>query len=195
MSTSASSASTFSAPKILVPIADGSEEIETACITDVLTRFGALVTLASCNPSGSTTCTMSRGLKILADSPISDVKGGVFDVIALPGGMPGAETLRDSNDLKQMLLDQAESGRTIGAVCASPAVVLSTHKLLPPGSTCYPAPAFMSMVDGYSEDSVVVKGNIVTSRGPGSSLDFALKMGGILFGEEEEERIRRELLA
>ena len=212
-------------PKVLVPIANGSEEIETSCITDVLTRFGATVTTASCNPDESLTCTMSRGLKVLADQTISQAQTTTYDAIALPGGMPGAEVLKSSPVLKSMLLEQNKAGKTIAAVCASPAVVLAAHGILPPGSTCYPAPAFKELVEGYDGESrVVVKGNVVTSQGernrkrsrqaarvvqyvltpfflslrfsgPGTSLDFALKIGGVLFGEEEEDRIRKELLA
>ncbi|GMI49226.1 hypothetical protein TrCOL_g4719 [Triparma columacea] len=187
---------TSTQPKVLVPIANGSEEIETSCITDVLTRFGATVTTASCNPDESLTCTMSRGLKVLADQTITQAQTTTYDAIALPGGMPGAEVLKSSPVLKSMLLEQNNAGKTIAAVCASPAVVLAAHGILPPGSTCYPAPAFKELVEGYDGESrVVVKGNVVTSQGPGTSLDFALKIGGVLFGEEEEERIRKELLA
>mmetsp|Transcript_21735 Transcript_21735/g.45289 ORF Transcript_21735/g.45289 Transcript_21735/m.45289 type:complete len:230 (-) Transcript_21735:33-722(-) len=186
----------MSTKTVLVPIADGSEEIETSCITDVLTRFGASVTTASCNPDGNLLCVMSRNLKITADTNIEQVKGNEYDLIAIPGGMPGAETLRDSTVLKDMLLSHHKSGRSIGAVCAAPAVVLSTHDILPSGSTCYPAPKFMEVVEDYEEDeSVVVKGNVVTSKGPGTSLAFALKMGENLFGKEEADRIRAELLA
>ena len=75
---------------VLVPIADDSEEIETACITDTLVRAGARVTVASVMPEGRLQCVMSRGLKVVADTAIDAVAAETFDAIALPGGMPGA---------------------------------------------------------------------------------------------------------
>jgi hypothetical protein len=91
---------------VLVPIADGSEEIETTCITDTLTRFGAHVTVASVQPS--LTCTMSRGIKIQADCTIVEAALKDWDLIVLPGGMPGAEHLRDSKELIDLLKRQKE---------------------------------------------------------------------------------------
>lgn len=101
---------------VLVPIADGSEEIETTCITDTLTRFGAHVTVASVGPTLE--CRMSRGIKVLADCAISDCVGKAWDLIALPGGMPGAEHLRDSADLVSLLQKQKSEGKLYAAVCA-----------------------------------------------------------------------------
>ena len=124
---------------VLVPIADDSEEIETACITDTLVRAGASVTVASVMPEGRLQCTMSRGLKIVADKSIEDVANEAFDAIALPGGMPGAERLRDCATLTEMLKAHAGAGKTTAAVCASPAVVFATHGLLKDVATCYPA--------------------------------------------------------
>lgn len=101
---------------VLVPIADGSEEIETSCITDTLTRFGAKVTVASV--SSSLLCTMSRGLQIQADCTILDCIDQEWDLIALPGGMPGAEHLRDSTELINLLKRQQTAGKLYGAICA-----------------------------------------------------------------------------
>ena len=110
--------------RVLVPIADGSEEIETSCITDTLVRAGAEVTVASVE--ATTTCTMSRGLKIVADALVTDVSGEDWDLVALPGGMPGAERLRDSDALAR---DPAEAGRAAGAFGGGlrvPAVILKS---------------------------------------------------------------------
>ena len=107
--------------RVLVPIADGSEEIETSCITDTLVRAGAEVTVASVE--ATTTCTMSRGLKIVADALVTDVSGDDWDLVALPGGMPGAERLRDSDALDAILRKQDARQAPLAAVCASPAVI------------------------------------------------------------------------
>jgi len=99
--------------RVLVPIADGSEEIETCCITDTLVRAGAEVTVASVE--ATTTCTMSRGLKIVADALVTDVSGD-WDLVALPGGMPGAERLRDSDALDAILRKQDARGMFAGSL-------------------------------------------------------------------------------
>jgi len=174
--TSSSSTSTDEKKRVLVPIAEDSEEIETSSITDVLTRFGADVVVASVMPE--LVCKMSRGLKICADITIEEASKEEWDLIALPGGMPGANHLRDSSTLVEMLKRQQEQNKLYAAVCAAPAVVLQTHGLLVgSGATCYPAPPFRSTMTNPSDDKVVVQGNVVTSQGPGTSLLFALSLG------------------
>ncbi|CAJ1408886.1 unnamed protein product [Effrenium voratum] len=178
--------------RVLVPIAADSEEIETACITDVLTRAGAKVTVASC--SGDLEVRMSRGLKILADQHIGDCVGE-YDVIALPGGMPGAEHLRDCKKLEAMLKEQKSSGRLTAAVCASPAVVFAHHGLLEKSATSYPAPQFKELVGDKWEDSrAVVDGNVITSQGPGTSLQFALKIVEQLYGKDKAEELAKQMV-
>jgi len=169
-------ATTDTKKRVLVPIAEDSEEIETSSITDVLTRFGADVVVASVMPD--LVCKMSRGLKICADVTIEEASKEEWDLIVLPGGMPGANYLRDSDFLVEMLKKQQKENKLYGAICAAPAVVLQTHGLLAgPGATCYPAPPFRSTMADPSEDKVVVQGNVITSQGPGTSLLFALSLG------------------
>jgi hypothetical protein len=92
-----SSASSLEMKKrVLVPIAEGSEEIETTCITDTLTRFGAEVTIASVMPGGELLCKMSRGIKVVADMTIEDAAKTEYDLVVCPGGMPGAKHLSES---------------------------------------------------------------------------------------------------
>ncbi|KAA8499178.1 Protein DJ-1-like B [Porphyridium purpureum] len=170
--------------RVLVPIANGSEEIETACITDTLVRAGADVTVASVELIR--VCTMSRGLKIDADAMIDDVKDMHFDLIAMPGGMPGAERLRDCATLKEMLLQQDSMNKRIAAICAAPAVILAPHGILKDRrATCFPAKHFLDALPipiDTDEDSVVIAGNITTSKGPGTALVFALSLVEQMFG-------------
>ena len=120
--------------RVLVPVADDSEEIETACITDTLVRAGAEVIVASVMPSLQVR--MSRGLKVVADCSIEECKGQDWDAIACPGGMPGAERLRDSATLTELLKSQAAAGKLTTSVCAAPAVIFATHGILPSKATC-----------------------------------------------------------
>ncbi|MCX5644487.1 MAG: DJ-1/PfpI family protein [Phycisphaerae bacterium] len=175
------------AKKVLVPIADGSEEIEAVCIIDTLRRAGAEVTVAAV---GRLQVTASRGVKIAADATIADCRGQIYDCIALPGGMPGAEHLRDSAELIEMLKKQKQAGRFYAAICAAPAVVLQPHGLLEQvRATCYPA--FRNKLDlAYASDErVVIDGNCVTSQGPGTAIEFALKLVELLFGTEKARQV------
>lgn len=192
--------------RVLVPIADGSEEIETTCITDTLVRFGAEVTIASVKPDGNLLCKMSRGIQIQADTTIAEAAQQEWDLIALPGGMPGAEHLRDCAPLIELLQKQQQAQKLYAAICASPAVVLATHHLLPTANrptagggfaTCYPAPVFREKLIAAgieSNDRVVVCENVTTSQGPGTSLQFALQLGEHLFGKAKRDEIAKIML-
>lgn len=181
--------------RVLVPIAEGSEEIETTCITDTLTRFGAQVTVASVM-SGELLCKMSRNVYMKADTTIEDAIEEDWDLIVLPGGMPGAEHLRDSKPLIQLLEKQKSQGKLYGAICAAPAVALAPHGLIPDGATttCYPAPGFRDKLKNVSEDDVVVSGTLTTSQGPGTALLFALQLGEHLYGKEKRDEIAKQML-
>jgi 4-methyl-5(b-hydroxyethyl)-thiazole monophosphate biosynthesis len=180
--------------RVLVPIADDSEEIETSCIQDTLVRFGCEVVVASVKPGGELVCKMSRGLKVMADVSIDEAVGQEWDLVALPGGMPGAEHLRDCAPLISLLEQQKQKGKLYGAMCASPAVVLATKGLVGDGATCYPAPGLREKMSSPVDEDVVVQGNVVTSRGPGTALKFALKMGELMYGAEKAKKIADEML-
>ena len=178
--------------KVLVPIANGTEELEAVTIIDVLRRADAMVTVASV---GELRITASRGVQIVADCLIADCLDTVYDCIALPGGMPGAENLRDSKALKRLLVEQRRNGRMVGAICASPAVVLAHHGLLSDvRATCYPS--FLERMPDTKKagEPVVVDGNCITSQGPGTALAFSLKLVALLFGETKEQRVANAML-
>ena len=178
--------------KVLVPIADGSEEIEAVCIIDTLRRASADVTVASV---GQSQIKASRGVKIVADVLISDCTDKIYHAIVLPGGMPGAEHLRDSEPLIAKLKEQKTAGRLYAAICASPAVVLHHHGLLTGvKATCYPA--FRDQLDpAYASNArVVVDGHCITSQGPGTAIDFALKLVEALFGPDKAKEVAKAML-
>jgi len=179
-------------PRVLVPIADGTEEIEAVCIIDVLRRAGADVTVAAV---GDRQITASRGVRIVADCTIEDCRESNFDLIALPGGIPGAEHLRDSQPLVALLRRHQAAGGWYGAICAAPAVVLSHHGLLG-GRQATSHPAFADRLgDGQAVASrVVVDGKCVTSQGPGTALEFALTLVALLMGEAKAKEVATPML-
>lgn len=173
--------------KVLVPIGDGTEEIEAVAIIDVLRRAGAEVTVASVD---RLQVTASRGVRLVADRLISDCREEPYDLVALPGGMPGAEHLRDSGELEEILKRHAGEGRWYAAICASPAVVLEHHGLLRGHrATCHPN--FVDRLPNLDaiESRVVVDGRCITSRAPGTAIEFALKLVEVLYGEEKAKEV------
>ena len=173
--------------KALVPIADGTEEIEAVTIIDVLRRAGVLVTVASVD---KIQITASRGVKLVADQSIADCVSNIYDLIALPGGMPGAEHLRDSMELEIMLKRQQRENRLYAAICASPVVVLQHHGLLEKRrATCHPHFAGQLENSEAMDSNVVVDGLCVTSRGPGTALEFAFKLIELLYSRQTSQDV------
>ncbi len=175
--------------RVLVPVADGSEELETVAIVDVLRRAGATVVVAGVK---DVAISGSKGIKLIADAKVSDCLHELFDLIALPGGMPGAEHLRDSPELIALLKGQEGAGRLYAAICASPAIVLYPHGLLRDKRfTCHPN-FVQGMPQGQvSAEGVVVQGNLVTSRGAGAAVEFALALVELLYDDEKVQEVRR----
>jgi 4-methyl-5(b-hydroxyethyl)-thiazole monophosphate biosynthesis len=179
--------------RVLVPIADGTEEMEAVVIIDVLRRAGAEVTVASV---GALQVTASRGVKLVADTTIEACREKVFDLIVLPGGIPGAEHLRDSSVLTDLLTRQRARDRWYGAICAAPAVVLAHHGLLgPEQATCHPA--FVDQLPDASraDRPVVVAGRCVTSQGAGTALAFALRLVELLFDRATADGVATGMVA
>eukprot|EP00296_Roombia_truncata_P008853 JP447376.1.p1 GENE.JP447376.1~~JP447376.1.p1 ORF type:complete len:193 (+),score=14.50 JP447376.1:26-580(+) len=177
----------------LVPIANGSEEIEFTCIIDTLRRANVDVTVVSVHDTPMITA--SRGLKVTADEVISNLPACDWDLIALPGGMPGATNLSESQALSALLKAQAASGRLVGAICAAPAIVLVPLGILD-GKVATAYPKFCDKLPDQSQiDSrVVICGNVVSSRSPGTALEFALALVDFLEGPEVSQTVGSAML-
>lgn len=179
--------------KVLVPIGYGTEEMEAVIIVDVLRRAGADVTVASVEPQLQIEA--SCGTKLVADTSISSCSDQIFDLVALPGGMPGSVRLRDCAALQEITRKQAEESRLYGAICAAPAVALLPWGLLKRRrTTCHPA--FMHKLPTFwaVKSNIQVSGGLTTSRGPGTSYGFALCLVEQLFGESVAKEIGESLL-
>jgi len=175
--------------KALVMIANGIEELETVTTTDILVRAGIEVMLASVN---TLEVIAARGLKLSADVLIEDVVDD-FDVLVCPGGLEGAENLSSSTYLSDLLLARHREGKTIAAICASPALVLAPLKILHgTAATCYPA--FQVHLSQYVNQKVVVSDHLITSQGPATSADFALAIVEHLAGSATAQEVAKQAL-
>ncbi|XP_014505973.1 protein DJ-1 homolog C [Vigna radiata var. radiata] len=179
--------------KVLVPIGLGTEEMEAVIMIHVLRRAGADVTVASVEPQLQVEA--AGGTKLVADTDISTCSDEIFDLVALPGGMPGSARLRDCEVLRKITSKQAEENRLYGAICAAPAVTLLPWGLLKRKKiTCHPAffdslPTFWAV-----KSNLQVSRGLTTSPGPGTTYQFALSLAEQLFGESVAREVAELLL-
>mmetsp|Transcript_19685 Transcript_19685/g.33745 ORF Transcript_19685/g.33745 Transcript_19685/m.33745 type:complete len:237 (+) Transcript_19685:39-749(+) len=181
--------------KVLVPLAPGSEELEAVGIINVLRRGNIDVHVASITDSLTVEC--ARKTKIVCDTLLKDIKPSVhFDMIVLPGGMPGATNMSQCHLLIDMIKEQKKQGRWYAAICASPAVVLKKHDLLPKHATCYPS--FQDEMKGALDikERVVIdeESKVVTSQGPGTVLQFALEVLRLLTDKPTADKVKEGML-
>ncbi|KAI5021375.1 hypothetical protein ZWY2020_055220 [Hordeum vulgare] len=183
-----------STPQVLVPVANGSEEMEALNLIDVLRRAGARVTVASVEDAPRIV-TRHYKLNLIADVVLEEAAEMDFDLIVMPGGLPGALKFTSTEKLVGMLKKQAESGKPYGAICASPAYVLEPHGLLKgKKATSFPPMAHLLADQSACEYRVIVDGNLIMSRAPGSATEFALAIAEKLFGGEKAVAIAKELV-
>lgn len=178
--------------KVLIPLAVGFEEIEAMTLIDILRRADIEVVTAGLDrdmPQGA------HGVSVQTDTLLDRVDAKEFDMILLPGGLPGAEHLAKSQKVKSLLQEFNGDNKYIGAICAAP-WALSEADVLKKRYTCYPGFERQVGKDGYTDESdVVIDHNIMTSRGPATAMDFALAIVKELCGNEKYEEVRNGLLA
>ena len=179
--------------RVLIPIADGSEDLEAVTLIDVLRRADLDVTVASAEERRMLTC--ARGTRITADAMLLDVLAQDFDLIVLPGGMPGAQTLGELEPLAERVRQQAAGGREFAAICAAPAVALHAYGVLKGRRvTCYPGMSDRLGGSVFVDQPVVVDGNCITSQGPATALEFALTLVERLAGRSKPREVSADML-
>ena len=180
-------------PDILVPIAQGCEELEAVTITDLLTRAGFNVVTAGLDDKP---VKASRGMVLMPDTTMQQVMSQSFDLIVLPGGLPSADHLRQDELVQTKLKEMSAQGKFTAAICAAPMALASAGILENKTATSYPGSLDKFKVAGlkYVDDPVVIDGKVVTSRGPGTAMDFALTLIELLAGKEKRAEVEAPLL-
>lgn len=182
---------------VLVCLAHGSEETEAVTTIDLLVRGGLSVTTASVESDGTREIVCSRGVRLLADAPLVEVADNDYDAIVLPGGLKGAQTFRDSPLLVETVRQFHLSSKIVAAICAAPGTVLVAHDLFPVGNmTAFPGLRDTIPDSKWMERRVVwdPRVNLLTSQGPGTAMDFALKLIDLLVNKETAREVASQLV-
>jgi 4-methyl-5(b-hydroxyethyl)-thiazole monophosphate biosynthesis len=178
--------------KIAVHLAEGFEEIEAICIIDVLRRAGFDVITVSV--TGDLMVTGSHDIPVIADGHFENIDYNSIDMIVLPGGMPGAKNLNSHEGLKNQILQFNESGKPLGAICAAPLVFGKLGILKGKNATCYPGNEEYLEGAEITGSPTEVAGNIITGKGAGVAIDFALKIVEQLKGEAEAKELAEKMV-
>lgn len=175
---------------VLVLFADGSEELEAITVVNILRRAGVSVTLAGLHTG---VLRGSRGVMLQPDSTLDEVQHNDFDMIVLPGGQPGTNHLKADVRVLELVKRMEQQGRFVAAICAAPSVLASAGLLDGKQATSFPGaldpfPRVMQQRTSVAED-----GKLITSRGPGTAMDFALTLVERLAGKAKRQEVEAGL--
>ncbi len=178
---------------VLVPLAQGCEELEAVTIIDLLVRAGVEVVSAGLQ-SGPVKA--SRGVEIIPDTTLDEALQREYDMVVLPGGLPGANYLNDDPRIQDLIKKMAAEERYTAAICAAPRVLLTAGVMAGKRVTSYPGSLDSMDLSGveYCQEAVVQDGRVITSRGPGTAMEFALTLIEVLQGKAKRDEVAAGLL-
>jgi len=175
---------------VLVPLAQGCEELEAITVVDLLRRAGVTVVTAGLDDKP---VQASRGMTLVPDMTLDAALTQEYDMVVLPGGLPGADHLDGDPRIRGLIKEMADKDRYTAAICAAPKVFASTGLLQGKKVTSFPG-----VLDAYDDldyrtDPVVQDGKLITSRGPGTAMDFALALIENLVGKDRRDEVEAGL--
>jgi 4-methyl-5(b-hydroxyethyl)-thiazole monophosphate biosynthesis len=179
--------------RVLVPLAEGFEEIEAISVIDILRRAEIEVVTAGLKEGLSEG---SHKVKVLPDTTLEKVDWHDFDGLVLPGGAPGFVNLGNDQRILDLAREMNRAGKCVAAICAAPSVLIKAGVLQGRKATVSPSgKAQVQACADFREDRVVVDKNLITSRAPGTALEFALKLVEALAGREMMEQVKAQTMA
>ncbi len=188
--------------KVVVPLAEGFEEIEFVTIVDILRRAELEVVTASLGERKGDggekemgTVEGSHGIGVVPDAAIDEIDPDQFDAVVLPGGFPGFVTLGNDERVLTIVRRMNGAGKFVAAICGSPSVLVKAGVVEGRRATIHPAGRGDLTDEQYVDDRVVVSGKLVTSKAAGTAMEFALRLVGELVGEERMKKLAEEILA
>ena len=178
--------------KIYLHLAEGFEEIEALSVVDVLRR--AKIDVETVSITGKKEVVGTHNIKVITDLLFDDADYSTAEMIILPGGMPGTTYLEKHKGLVEKILEFYRNGKWLAAICAAPSILGKLGLLKGKSATCYPGFENYLIDAVYSEESVVVSDKIITSRGPGTAIYFALEIVKIIKSEKVADKIREGMI-
>jgi 4-methyl-5(b-hydroxyethyl)-thiazole monophosphate biosynthesis len=177
---------------VLVPLAQGCEELEAVTIIDLLRR--AQIEVITAGLTGEAV-RGSRGTVLIPDMTLDEALSRDYDMVVLPGGLPGATNLEQDDRVIGLLKRMSENEKYTAAICAAPKVLATAGILEGKHATCYPHTIDSNKFPGirFDDRPVVTDGRVVTSRGPGTAMDFSLELIGLLAGKEKRDQVEAGL--
>lgn len=177
--------------RVLVPLADGVEEMEAVIVVDMLRRAEWHVLTVGLKPG---TVTAARGTRLPPDGVWDKIDPGLFDMLVIPGGARGVAALRGDPRVVAAVRAHAGHGKWTAAVCAGPLVLHDAGILAGRHATCYPGCAAELVGARYVDEPVVVDGNVVTSQGAGTTFAFALTLVALVAGASKAQALARAIV-
>lgn len=178
--------------KVIIPLAPGFEEVEALTVVDMLRRAGADVTIAG---TVEGVITGRNKINVAPDTLLDTVMDVDFDMVVLPGGAVGTENLKKDERVKRLILRMNAQGRLVTAICAAPTVLSAAGLTVGKTITSHPSVRAELKAGKVSDERVVADGNIITSQGPGTSMEFAFKLVETLFGADKVAEVNKGVLA
>jgi len=178
--------------KIMVLLADGFEEVEFVTIVDVLRRADLEVTVVGLKAGP---IDGSHGVKIMPDTSVDDITAAQFDGVVLPGGYPGFVNLGEDERVLKLVREMNLSGKYLTAICGAPSVLSKAGVIEGKKVTIHPGVKDQLVTGNYVDQRVVVDGQVVTSQGPGTAMEFSLKLVELFSGRAKMEEVKEDILA
>jgi len=176
---------------VLLPLANGSEDLESITVLNILRRAGIEAVSASLDGQA---IRGSRGTVILPDTSLDEALKRDFDMVVLPGGQPGTNNLKADPRIIKLVQDMATNGRYVCAICAAPSILATAGLLDGKRATSFPGALDAFPRVSRQPQAVVEDGKLITSRGPGTAMDFALTLVERLSGKTKRDEVEASLV-